>query len=439
MLKSKKIIALLLSFAIVTLFFVPAAALEDLNDEENTSQFSLDDFEVLPLETDPELLYLNKNADIKVAEEKLDNNLANTERAYANIIQSFYNAQADDQKYQDGIYTVSGITEEGFPESYAGAYVNQELNLVVLLTESATKTEDTLINAQKTLAKAAESNGLIFASANYSYSHLVSLMNDIYQYTSRTDTEKDDGFSVVYYAIDDYNNCVDVGLEDISVESIAAFKEAVCDSDALSFKVAVAESAVDESVLYPGQEIENHDTNSYASMGFRARKYENGSYTYGFVTAGHAFDWNDDVYIGSSVVGTVDSSSWQCSGNMDATFIETVSSYSVSTTISYIGGTLTSAIDANLAQGDPVTMVGRTTQGTTGTVQYISYSFTDSGVSWTDLVAASYNSDSGDSGGIVISTSSGNYISGIHKGRLLQYAIYSKAQNITTGFGLSLY
>jgi len=45
------------------------------------------------------------------------------------------------------------------------------------------------------------------------------------------------------------------------------------------------------------------------------------------------------------------------------------------TTYVFIGGTLRSGIDANLAQGHPVTMVGKATKGTTGTVQSISYSF----------------------------------------------------------------
>lgn len=433
MLNSNKMVSklLLLTISIVVLF-TSTLAFASLNGDEYTSQFSVESFEVVPLETDSKVLRLNETselASIEHSEEKLERTL----RANSNLMQSFFKKQPADQKYREGNYSVSGITKEGFPDIYAGAYVNPDLNLVVLLTESTIKEECALQNAQKSIVEMAESNYLIFASAKYSYNHLVSLMDNIYQHIHKNDEKNDYGFSVVYYAIDDYRNCVIVGLEDITEKSIDAFKTTVVDSDALRFEVADADDVVeDSSTLNAGGAI------NLGSVGYRVRKYDDGTWIYGFITAAHCYSPGDYVYDDGSKVGQA-SDLWQNSGNIDAVFIYDLDKYdySVSNTIAYIGGTHEAAIDANLAQGHPITMVGKTTQGENGTVQSISYSFGD----FTDFGASNYNRSSGDSGGIVLSTriTGKNYIAGIHKGYYSTYSIFTKAINIASEFGLGLH
>lgn len=142
--------------------------------------------------------------------------------AYDSMIKSFYEDQPESRKSMDDVYTVSGITADGFPDAYAGAYINENMDLVVLMTESAA---------------AANSEDLIFSTAKYSYSELVSIMDDILQYLKRSQANADDGFLIVSYCIDDQNNRVIVGLSDISDACIASFKEKVCDSPAVSFEL----------------------------------------------------------------------------------------------------------------------------------------------------------------------------------------------------------
>ena len=84
----------------------------------------------------------------------LASNLAKTEDAYAKMMKSFYNAQPEVQKYKESVYTVSGITAEGFPDVYAGAYVNKDMNLVVALTEDCISTSRNLIAGQTEIYEA---------------------------------------------------------------------------------------------------------------------------------------------------------------------------------------------------------------------------------------------------------------------------------------------
>ena len=83
-------------------------------------------------------------------------------------------------------------------------------------------------------------------------------------------------------------------------------------------------------------------------------------------------------------------------------------------------------------------MVGRSTQGSDGTVQTISYGYTIEGISFYDLAGCNYSRQGGDSGGIVVSTRTGaNWIAGVHKGSGGGYSAFSKAINITSGLELT--
>lgn len=134
-----------------------------------------------PLTYDNEILALNESSS-PADSPTLQSNLEKTEQAYSNMFHSFYSSLPDSEKYKEGVYTVSGIPAGGFPESYAGAYVNPDLNLVVLLSSDTIKSRTSLATSQKLLSDAADSSSLIYATAQYSYNDLVSAMNDIHQY-----------------------------------------------------------------------------------------------------------------------------------------------------------------------------------------------------------------------------------------------------------------
>ena len=438
MLKPKKRIAMMLSLLMVmSLLFIPNLNSEASNLETYSTQFSIENFRVKPIETDSEVLSLNVNAE-PLLQERLEKAHEHSERAFDALIRSFYEMQSDNDKYKEGCYTVSGITAEGFPNYYSGAYINENLDLIVLLSENAIRTERTLQASQLGIAALADSNDIIYASAEYSYSHLVSLMDDIYQYLKLPDELKEDGFSIVYYFIDDYNNCVTVGLEDIGTNNITAFKNTISDSDALCFVVANSDNYETDALLEPGQAFASF------SLAFRACKTTGNNVQYGFITAAHAVPPNTFLTIGNVLlaVSSASGNGWQNSGNLDAVFCyfdPYYSSNDFGTTIAYINQTLHSGIDAALAKGNPIRMVGQMTQKKgTGTVE--SLSFADSSGLYTDFIASNYTRANGDSGGIVISNrTSNNWISGVHHGTIGGYSVYTKAINITTVFGLSLY
>ena len=386
----------------------------------------------IPLTYDNEILALNESSS-PADSPTLQSNLEKTEQAYSNMFHSFYSSLPDGEKYKEGVYTVSGIPAGGFPDSYAGAYVNPDLNLVVLLSSDTTKSRASLATSQKLLSDAADSSSLIYATAQYSYNDLVSAMNDIHQYhLNRVDDTTPVLFNIKYFAIDDYNNCVIVALDDISSSAINSFKSLVSDSPVINFILDTSDNQSEDTTLKPGGAIDN------GSVAFRIYKQVGTNYIEGFLTAYHCYPSAKQVFSGTTIVADTDVG--QASGNMDAIFCILRPGHSVSTTISYIGGTLRNAIDVNFAQGDPVTMVGQSSKGVTGTIKNSSYAYTYRATNtyFYDLGAADYDRQSGDSGGIVISTRTGyNYIAGIHRGLDGQYSIFTKAINVTTGLGLT--
>ena len=408
----------------------------------------------IPLETNADILQLNDGsgpnlldtysndtlADAEIMNIELENNLAIAGEAYDSLMKTFYNAQPDSQKHNPDIYTVSGISAEGFPRTFAGAYINRNLDLVVLMTEDTIQTRAMLACAEDTMLQATGTDQLIFSTAEFSYSDLVSLMDDIYQYL-KTGRNGEDGFYIVHYSLDDYNNRVLVGLASDSEECRTSFQNTIGNSDAFAFESANASGYEFTAFLQPGAPLRG------GSAGFRVRKYENGSYIYGFVAAAHCFAPGEEVYSGvdGSLFGYASPNLHQREGNIDAVFV--VSDESFGERIRYSGDEhLRSGIDTNLAQGHTVSKSGKTTQVTTGVIEYASRGFTWDKKNYYDFGVSDYACDKGDSGGIVYTTRSGNnWIAGIVNGRYRLeddgeiHSFFCKAINITSAFGLSLY
>ena len=431
----KKCLSIVVSLAMVFVLALPVFALVE-------NQGTAADFPITPLETDHEILQLNQSSEIMSAARAADAvdraaNLAQTEQAFDSMMRSFYDAQ---EQTQEDTYTVNGIASDGFPASYAGAYVNEDMNLVVLLAESEISTTAALASSEAAIAQATGEESVVYASAKYSYRELVSVMDEIYQYTKLPEDQMDPRFSVVSYGLDDYNNCVTVGLEALNPESIAAFQEVVCDSAAITFEFA--EPMEFYLTLNPGIRIDNQDSGTYGSLGYRCSTTLNGKTVYGFVSAAHCFDTGDAVGVVNSTVATA-TSKRQLGGKMDAVFCQVTSGNSVGTTIASGGGTLKNGVDANLAQGNPISKSGISTGITSGTVTKISVSIieSDTNTQVTDVIfSADLTAAHGDSGGIVYSTRTGsNYVAGIITGGNSSGSYGSKAININTGLGLSMY
>lgn len=404
-----------------------------------TTASALTNNPIAPLTYDAEVLALNESSVFPMSTNQISK-LELTENSYTGLMTSFYSALSDKEKNRSDVYTVNGIPAEGFPEYYAGAYVNKNLNLVVLLAEDYIATDAKLRSSQQEISSATSSESLVYTSATFSYSNLVGVMNDIFQYTKTSIGAEENQlsthpFCIEYYAIDDYNNRVIVGLNNTSEATIQSFKNLVTDSPAIKFVACESMDSTLDISVNPGSGLD------IGSAAFRVNKYENNAYTYGFIASGHCYNLGDEVKVGSTVVADV--VDWQCSGNIDAVFCALRSNHTAGTTIFYIGGTLRDGIDVNLAQGNPLRMIGAKTQGgagSTGTVELSSYSYqsTTHNTYFYDLMASNYERAGGDSGGIVISTRTGyNWIAGVHRGQHGEFSIFTKAQNITNGFGLT--
>jgi len=443
-------IAIITVVIIISLLIIPAVANENTIVEKESLQFSIKGFEPKPLESNLNKLHLNKRAYITL-DDRMGSNLANSETAFNTLLKSFYEAQPEDQKLKEGHYSVSGITKEGFPEYYAGAFINTDLNLVVLLTESMINSDHALAADELGIEVFAESNGIIFSSAEHSYRQLVSLMDDIHKYMMLPAREKDTRFCIYSFSIDDYNNCVIVGMKDIGEENIAAFKETVSNSKALRFYKD--EQNIPFSVLNPGQEIDSGT--SGASMAFRATIYENNTTKYGFVTAAHVTYKGADVKVNGTTVGTTHNSKYSLQNNstMDAAFVLLKDGWSVSTSLAHSGTTLTSAIDMNMAQGTPVVKYGQANQTNnysgrvSGTITSMTHAFTlripvynsYNDYYLYDMIQASTKGQTGDSGGLLISARVGVHIAGVTCSGNSDSTSFTKAINITSGLGLTLH
>lgn len=162
----------------------------------SSEMLTLKEFNVcVPLETNADILQLNDGSgpilldtysndalvDTEIMNIELENNLAIAGEAYDSLMKTFYNAQPDSQKHNPDIYTVGGISAEGFPRTFAGAYINKNLDLVVLMTEDTIQTKATLAYAEDTILQATGTDQLIFSTAEFSYSDLVSLMSCSYK------------------------------------------------------------------------------------------------------------------------------------------------------------------------------------------------------------------------------------------------------------------
>lgn len=389
----------------------------------------------IPLTQDSDILTLNTSSDPDISL-ALENNLQSSDEAYSNLFNDFYSKLSNTERYQENVYTINGIAPGGFPDYYAGAYVNKDLNLVVLLAEDSIKTNSSLASVQKTISSVTDDSSLIYSSAKFSYNELAEIMNTIYQYKIKNNLNVNTlnaPFKIHYYAIDDYKNRVVVALDDISAPTIELFKTLICDSPAIDFIYSGTNTLdVEHTILNPGAATDT------CSVGFHVYKYENNKYVEGFVTAAHCYDPGEPVTIDGSVVADAHTTAWQYGGNADAVFCVMRPGNSFRNTISYVGGTLKDGIDASLALGHPLVMVGQTTKGASGIITSSSAAYDSNNIEWYDLALANYHSRPGDSGGIVISTRSGNnYIAGINRGLHGVYAVFTKAVNITPNLNLT--
>ncbi len=381
------------------------------------------------------------------------------ETAYHNLIKHF-----DLEKQEN----------EKLPNYVGGISIENENTIVVHLVRNNPETIEQIKDI-------ADYDNILIKSAKYSYDELYNIKSKIsenIQLLRNQDSIDNTGLrslldDFIGVGIDDSDNSIMVDIYNLTDEKIEAFKNNICDSEAVKFYNKDARLISESTMaLYPGRNIYVRHESSWStcSMGYRAfRLMADGTYAFGFVTAGHACELGDRVYFAKldsvdAIIGTVVIT--QISGSADAAFVAVFTEeFEVETAGYYtdkngsVAGTKdklsTTSMFVEVVTGREVVKNGQTTYRTEGKITSSSYDATYKSSDGTqtryitDCIEADYKSDSGDSGGVVYSMyqegDSEYLIIGIHAASssswlgLVHSATVIKQKNIQDEIGACYY
>lgn len=330
-----------------------------------------------------------------------------------------------------------------YPDYYAGAYIDDDGELVVLVTDTSAATANKISGiTQNTDIDVA------YAPVSYNeleaYQHLIAnAMMNIIETVNNTGSSRVDsdmvalGESFIGVGIDEINNKVFVDLTDISDENIAAFRKYITDYENVAFELdmeydnsereqirahsqsqTLEVNGANAITLKAGYKI-NVDSQA-ASIGYRCNL--NGMN--GFVTAGHCIPANyevDKAYIcyNGVEIGETKARRYQA-GTVDAAFVQVYDGVSVSN-LTAGGPAMSNYFLTSMPTGMTVYMYGGVTDATlTGEILGTNYiCASDNGFLLTDQLKIEYNrvTAGGDSGGIVYTFLDNHYsIVGLHRG-----------------------
>lgn len=319
-----------------------------------------------------------------------------------------------------GMTSTRSLSDSEYPDYYGGGYIkNGKFHVFVV--------GDFLQNKSLLARSIGNYSNLVYVKGNYSYSELKGILSTISNFIN-DNKDSDIAKNIRYYRLNDFENNVSVELEECTNENIESFKANVVNSPAIIFKKYEREYQM-HNTLSPGSTIvKNIDGSFYpGSVGYRAIRFGN----VGFVTAGHVYATNEDVYnLDREVIG-------YCQYSIKAN--STDAAFVVITDFSYTidNGSLEGE-EYNIWAGDYVTKLGQTIPISEGYITSTSTSVNASGVLLTDLAEATYLSANGDSGGAVY-LSGNNKVVGIHQGSTNFTALFTKLSNISPVLNVTFY
>jgi len=328
---------------------------------------------------------------------------------------------------------------EAYPDYYAGSYVDDDGELVVLVKE------DTADNIA-TIKLLTSNPDIQTKKAHYSLNELKGVKNEIAKYfdMDTTGATKEIVDSIVGVGTDEMNNRVNVCMENLSEEKIAAFKILVSDSEMVTFENDDQYRLSASRNLGSGVTLSGSKGSGSLSIGFRAQKIVNGKAINGFVTACHGYYYANDAKAyeldSRDPLGTVYAAHF---GQMsDAAFVGVTNGDSISSTV---GGTGKILVGNHYYEDIPVNATvykyGITTKETSGKVKENDFSFKVDGVNFGDMVRTTAKADEGDSGGITYTYVNGDYIPDgvVMANNILGSMIYSKLSNIIVDLDITPY
>ena len=354
-----------------------------------------------------------------------------------------------------------------YPESFGGIYIDSDGNLVVLIVGDSV--EGTVMEAM------GRTVGTDIRFVEFSFAEVESVWQAIYDYMEIYGYRPDEHVVVdcpvmnnlSAISIDVISNKVNVYLYDASQYSIDIFRSMVIDHPILNFKSepdipvgyvayiglynADEDYNLQRGLIAPfsvrsGQAIYIRYTQTMArasSIGFRARCRSNRNL--GFVTHAHGLQVGTRFYRNRTINA--------------ANFVGTVSRRNLSTDTSFVtlstsasmlnsavnGTTIGAVMHNNQAVGQAVTRISdggiNSARTSSGTIRELNRTINVPTVGNVRTHLASYLSDGGDSGGIIIrSVGATAQISGIHLGRhSAANAVFVPTPNVLVGLNVDLH
>ena len=334
--------------------------------------------------------------DIRNGAEYLENQDASNE-AYSRLLNQFET---------QSLSRNSGAQQ--YPEYYAGAYIGENGNLVVLTKEAAPQD----IN---TLADVCDNNSITFAVASYSYNELIDIKETIFNRVTIAAEMEEYNDIAVRISIRDMENKVFLGVPD--PDDIEFLNYLTAGIDPECYSVYQADELHELASLVPGDYI-NGD--SIGSAAYKAKLIIDGEEKIGFVTAGHVTNGSNIYDNGFHLWGKIGNTIVeQNAGSVDAAFVELTGSNTFNNTVN--GYQLEEHTSVIPAPGSRVYKIGNTTGTTSGFVlsntNETPWIVNGQLVYFSDLVETDVACSAGDSGGLMYTQSGNTYkVVGIIKG-----------------------
>lgn len=311
-----------------------------------------------------------------------------------------------------------------YPDYYGGAYIRDSGELVILTTESGDSQRSlNMINAT-------------IVPAEYSLNELEEINNTIINYMENHKSEEWIS-NISGFGVFEEDNRVIVSFASLTDNVKKTFENNIIKSDAIIFNEKEMMQTQTAVSLGSKAYYQNSSTQSYFSVGFRAKS---GAYGNGFVTCGHGMSAGKRVYTpDGNPAGTISMISYN--QGVDASFVKSESQAPVQTKTTSGVNIVGNHYVVNYPTGATVKKIGYATGLTTGKIKSSNYtSRTDDGMTVNHTVLADYRSANGDSGGLVYMVVNGDSIpAGVHRAGNGSSSAFCKVQRIIDSLDVTPY
>lgn len=290
--------------------------------------------------------------------------------------------------------------EEHYPDFYAGAYIGESGELVIL-TKNAS--EDDIATLERVCGK----SGYTIETAEYSINELITTKNQISSRIQKAKSEKLYLGQPVSISIRDNHNKVYVGLCDLNKSK--GFVDYLTKGISSSIiQIYEAEELEEYRSYYPGDYIDSY---MGGSAGYKVKLRINGVDKIGFITAAHVTN-GSNVFVGALHLNKIGNTIVeQNSGSVDAAFVEMTGNHSFYNQVD--GYTITPNLSVIPAIGSTVYKIGSQSNTTSGTVlsnlNETEWPINGQYVTFTNLCETTVSCINGDSGGLMYTKNGTEY------------------------------